>query len=97
MVGGPWKHIDLWRHPNGRQWYDHLEGTRTLVRYNVRGTELSQRDVDDYSLESRVADVKAVVDCLGVDRFDLFGAMGAGPEAIGYAAKHPECVDGLVL
>jgi DNA-binding CsgD family transcriptional regulator len=44
-----------------------------------------------------VADVEAVVDRLGLDRFDMFGAFDAGPVAIAYAARHPERVSCLVL
>jgi DNA-binding CsgD family transcriptional regulator len=38
-----------------------------------------------------------VVDRLGLDRFDMFGAFDAGPVAFAYAARHPERVSQLIL
>src|SRR5215207_786347 len=68
-----------------------------LVRYDVRGTGWSERDVADHSLDALVTDVEAVVDRLGLDWFALFGAFDAGPVAIAYAARHPERVSRLIL
>ncbi len=97
MAGGPWNHIELWQVPECRRWYERLAPKRMLVRYDVRGTGLSDRNVADYSLEAQLLDVEAVVDRLGLDRFDLFGAADAGPVAIAYTARHPKHVSRLVL
>jgi pimeloyl-ACP methyl ester carboxylesterase/DNA-binding CsgD family transcriptional regulator len=97
MAGGPWGHVELWDIPECRRWYERLAQKRMLVRYDVRGTGWSERDVSDHSLDALVADVEAVVDRLGLDRFDMFGAFDAGPVAIAYAARHPEQVSRLIL
>ena len=97
MAGGPWNHIELWQVPECRRWYERLAPERMLARYDIRGTGLSDRNVEDYSLEAQLLDVEAVVDRLGLDRFDLLGAADAGPVAIAYAARHPEHVSRLVL
>lgn len=97
MAGGPWGHVELWDIPECRRWYERLAQTRMLIRYDVRGTGYSERDVSDHSLDALVLDVEAVVDRLGLDRFDMFGAFDAGPVAIAYAARHPERVSRLVL
>ena len=97
MAGGPWGHVELWDIPQCRSWYERLAQERMLVRYDVRGTGFSERDVSDHSLDALVADVEAVVDRLGLDRFDMFGAFDAGPVAIAYAARHPERVSHLIL
>ena len=97
MAGGPWGHVELWDIPQCRRWYERLAQQRMLVRYDVRGTGWSERDVSDHSLDALVADVEAVVDRLGLNRFDMFGAFDAGPVAIAYAARHPERVSCLVL
>jgi len=97
MVGGPWNHIELWEVPECRLWYERLAQKRTLVRYDVRGTGLSEREVADLSLDAHVLDLEAVVGHLGLDRFDLLAAAGAGPAAIAHAAHHPEKVSRLVL
>jgi pimeloyl-ACP methyl ester carboxylesterase/DNA-binding CsgD family transcriptional regulator len=97
MAGGPWGHVELWDIPECRRWYERLAHKRMLVRYDVRGTGWSERDVSDHSLDALVADVEAVVDRLGLERFDMFGAFDAGPVAIAYAARHPERVSHLIL
>jgi class 3 adenylate cyclase len=53
--------------------------------------------VTDYSLDAHVLDLEAVVDRLGLERFDLFAFYHGGPAAIAYAARHPERVSHLVL
>jgi len=97
MVGGPWNHIELWEIPECRLWYERLAQKRTLVRYDVRGTGLSEREVTDLSIDAHVLDLEAVVGHLGLDRFDLLAAASAGPVAIAHAARHPEKVSRLVL
>ena len=97
MTGGPWNHIELWEIPECRRWYGRLAQNRMLVRYDVRGTGLSDREVTDYSLDAQVLDLEAVVDQLGLDRFSLFGAANAGPVAIAYAVRHPKRLSRLVL
>jgi pimeloyl-ACP methyl ester carboxylesterase/DNA-binding CsgD family transcriptional regulator len=97
MAGGPWGHVELWDIPECRSWYERLAQESMLVRYDIRATGYSERDVSDHSLDALVADVEAVVDRLELDRFDMFGAFDAGPVAISYAARHPEQVSHLIL
>jgi pimeloyl-ACP methyl ester carboxylesterase/DNA-binding CsgD family transcriptional regulator len=89
--------MELWDIPECRQWYERLSADRQVVRYDMRGTGLSQRDVTDFSLEAQLGDVEAVVDALAAPSFDLFAATDAGPVAIAYAAHHPEQVTRLAL
>jgi pimeloyl-ACP methyl ester carboxylesterase/DNA-binding CsgD family transcriptional regulator len=53
--------------------------------------------VDDLSLDLFVADLEAVVDGLGLERFPLFGMSMGAAVAVAYAAKHPERVSRVVL
>lgn len=78
-------------------WLDSFGRDRPFVRYDLRGCGLSDRDVDDFSLDAEVSDLAAVVDAVGADRVDLLGLSGGGPLAIAYAARHPERVAHLVL
>ena len=48
-------------------------------------------------LESCVADLEAVADAAGLDRFTLFGTSQGAPIAVAYAARHPERVERLIL
>jgi len=100
LVGMPllFSHIQMeWQWPEWRRWYERLAQKRKLVRYDGRGTGLSERDVSDYSLSARLLDLEAVVDRLNLPEFALHGAAFAGPVAIAYAARHPERVTHLVL
>jgi class 3 adenylate cyclase len=91
-------HIQLeWQHRDVRRWYERLAEKRKLVRYDGRGTGLSERDVTDYSLDARLLDLEAVVDHLGLERFALWGFGDSGPVAIAYAARCPQRVSHLVL
>ncbi len=91
-------HIQMeWQWPEFRSWYQRLAENRKLVRYDRRGTGLSERSVTDYSLNAHVLDLEAVVDCLGLERFALIGPLLSGPVAIAYAVGHPERVSHLVL
>jgi len=67
------------------------------VRYDGRGSGLSDRGVRDYSLEARVHDLEAVMDALKIQRAALFGDSAGAATAIAYAVRHPERVNCLVL
>jgi pimeloyl-ACP methyl ester carboxylesterase/DNA-binding CsgD family transcriptional regulator len=83
--------------PVWRPWLLELSRDRSYIRYDQRGCGLSDRDVDDLSLDAWVADLEAVVDALGLTRFPLLGMSQGGAVAIAYAARHPERVSHLVL
>ena len=70
----------------------------TLVRYDMRGSGLSDRLVNDFSFAAFQSDLEAVVDSLGLKSFALL-SLGdlAGPIAIAYAADHPGRVTHLIL
>jgi class 3 adenylate cyclase len=70
---------------------------RKLVRYDGRGSGLSDRDENDYSLDAHLLDLEAVVDRVGLERFALFGPLMSGPVVIAYAARRPQRVSRLVF
>jgi pimeloyl-ACP methyl ester carboxylesterase/DNA-binding CsgD family transcriptional regulator len=82
----------VWRH-----WLELLTDGRQLTRFDGRGYGLSERDPADVSFEGMVADMEAVVDAAGLDRFPILGFSNGGPIAMAYAARHPERVSALVL
>jgi len=68
-----------------------------IVRYDGRGTGLSERKSLDFSMEARLRDLDAVLARAQVDRFALFGYGHGAPTAIQYAALHPERVSHFIL
>jgi pimeloyl-ACP methyl ester carboxylesterase/DNA-binding CsgD family transcriptional regulator len=91
-------HLDLdWKSPVWYHWFEELSRGHTLVRYDPRGCGLSDRSVDDLSLDAWVGDLAAVVDALELDRFSLLGFCQGGATAVAYAVRHPERVSRLVL
>ena len=68
-----------------------------FVRYDGRGFGLSDRNVTDFSIDARVADLEAVADALHLDHFGIYAASAGGPTAIAYVARHPGRVNRLVL
>jgi pimeloyl-ACP methyl ester carboxylesterase len=98
MPNVPFSHIQLeWQIPEYRRWYEREAEKRMLVRYDGRGHGLSDRDVNDYSLDAQILDVEAVVDRLGLERLALNGPLHSGPVAIAYAARHPDRISHLIL
>ena len=68
-----------------------------LIRYDKRGTGLSDRRTIEFSVDALVHELEEVADHLELDQFALFGSSQAGPIAIEYAARHPQRVSQLVL
>ena len=69
----------------------------TLVRYDGRGTGLSQRDAVDISMDRWVSDLECIVDSLSLERFILLGVSQGGAISIQYAARHPDRVSHLII
>lgn len=86
-----------WQSPVWRHFLEDLGRIATVVRYDERGHGLSDWDVDDFGLEARIADLEAVVDHAGLDRFALMAMSQGGPPSIAYAARHPERVSRLLF
>ncbi|MCH8921302.1 MAG: alpha/beta fold hydrolase, partial [Chloroflexi bacterium] len=97
MATGP-GHAQLeWGIPEYRRWYERLAESRKVIRFDQRGTGLSERDVTDFSLDTIMLDLDAVVGRLELEKFALLGPATAGLLAIAYAARHPERVSHLIL
>jgi pimeloyl-ACP methyl ester carboxylesterase/DNA-binding CsgD family transcriptional regulator len=91
-------HLEFdWWSPVWRDFLAELSLGRRLVRYDQRGTGLSDREVADLSFEAMVGDLEALVDALELERFSLLGMSQGAAISVAYAARHPERVAGLVL
>ena len=99
-ISGWMSHLELdLETPYGEAFVEGLSdgGRRRLIRFDMRGSGLSDRNVKDISVPARVRDIEAVVDHLGLDRVAIFAWSMNGPPAIIYAAEHPEKVSHLIL
>ena len=92
-------HLDLeWEKPHSRELLLSLADGFTLVRYDMRGSGLSDRDVSDFSISTLVKDLEAVIDHLELSQFPLLSlGLLASPIAITYAAAHPDRVSAFLL
>ena len=70
-----------------------------LILLDKRGTGLSDRVGTHHlpSLETRMDDVRAVLDAVGSERAALLGASEGGPMAILFAATYPRRTRALLL
>lgn len=82
----------VWRH-----WIEAFTRDHSFLRYDERGTGLSDWDVFDISFDAFVKDLETVVDAAGLERFPLLGLSQGCAISIAYAVKHPERVSHLVL
>ena len=95
---GTASHLDLdWEWPPRVRLIDGLAGFGRLIRFDKRGTGMSDRPTDAATLEERADDIRAVMDAAGSERAALIGASEGGSMAIMFAAIHPERTRALVL
>ena len=91
-------HLEFdWKSPVWRNLFAALARNHQLIRYDERGTGLSDWDVDDISFDAFVSDLEAVVDAAGLERFALLGISQGCAVSVAYAVRHPERVTALVL
>ena len=91
-------HIEYeWRHPVRAPLLHFLATRFRLIRFDVRGVGLSDRDADGISFEGFGRDLDTVLDALDVRRPVLIGIAPGAPAAIACAVRHPERVSKLVL
>ena len=91
-------HLEFdWESPVWRHWLRELSHEHTLIRYDERGSGLSDRTVEDLSFDAWVHDLEGLVDELELERFPLLGLSQGCAVALAYATRHPERVTRLVL
>ena len=98
LVAGFVSHLTLdWTERRHAHFLYRLGTFSRLIRFDKRGTGMSDRPGELPDLETRMGDVAAVMEASRSERAVLFGYSEGGPMAILYAASHPERVHGLVL
>jgi pimeloyl-ACP methyl ester carboxylesterase len=98
LIHGFFSHLEIdWELPSSRYVNDRLGSFARLIRFDKRGTGLSDRNVGLPDLESRMDDVRAVMDAVGSESAALVGYSEGGPLCALFAATYPERVRALVL
>jgi class 3 adenylate cyclase len=96
-VGGPASHIDLeWENPVAERAFEQLASFTRLIRFDRRGTGLSDPVERPPTLEQQMDDLRAVMEAAGLERTALWGGTDAGLGAM-FAATYPERVTALIL
>jgi len=91
-------HIELdWDVPSKARFFTRLASVCRVLRVNQRGTGMSDRDVGVPTLETRMDDIRAVLDAVGSERAVLFGLGDASPLSVLFSATYPERTAGLIL
>ena len=97
-VPGFVSHVELaWEVPGIAAFNRRLSSFCRLIRFDKRGTGMSDRVSGVPTLETRMDDVRAVMDAAGSERAALIGVSGAGPMSILFAATYPERAWALAL
>lgn len=98
IVPGFTSHLELdWEDRAFRSFIRRLAAFATVVRFDKRGTGLSDPVQELPTLEERDADLAAVIAGAGVRRPVLFGYSEGGPIAVRFAVTRHGSVRGLIL
>jgi class 3 adenylate cyclase len=97
LVGGPASHLDLeWDNPIAERAFERMGSFARVVRFDRRGTGLSDPVERAPTLEQQMDDLRAVMDDAGLDQTAVWAGSDAGLGAL-FAASYPEQVSELVL
>jgi pimeloyl-ACP methyl ester carboxylesterase/DNA-binding winged helix-turn-helix (wHTH) protein len=98
LVAGFVSHLMLdWTERRHAHFLHRLGTFSRLIRFDKRGTGMSDRPGGLPDLETRMGDLVAVTDAARSERAVLFGYSEGGPMSVLYAATYPERVHALVL
>ena len=98
LVAGFVSHLTLdWTERRHAHFLHRLGTFSRLIRFDKRGTGMSDRPGSLPDLETRMGDVAAVMEAARSERAVLFGYSEGGPMSILYAASFPERVHALVI
>jgi class 3 adenylate cyclase len=98
LVPGFFSHLEIdWGYPPYAHFLERLGSFSRLICFDKRGTGLSDRGVGLPDFETRMDDVRAVMDAAGSESAALIGYSEGGPMCVLFAASYPERTRSLVL
>src|SRR5689334_11037130 len=86
-----------WANEDWRRMYEDFASFSRLIIFDKRGTGLSDRPRDLGPLETRMDDIRAVLDAVGSERATLVGMGEGGQTCALFSATYPERTEALVL
>ncbi|MGH3110901.1 MAG: alpha/beta fold hydrolase, partial [Gaiellaceae bacterium] len=89
--------VYAWESPYWRPFYERLAQSFRLILFDKRGTGLSDRGGSFPTLETRMEDVRAVLDAVGSERAVIFGSHEGCLMATLFAATYPASTIALAL
>ena len=90
--------VYAWQSPYWRDFYERLARSFRLILFDKRGTGLSDRGGAGWAaLETRMEDMRTVLEAVGSERAVVVGAQEGGQMAALYAATYPGSTAALVL
>jgi class 3 adenylate cyclase len=87
----------LWEAPANRRFLERLASFGRLILFDSRGTGLSERVLDKYTVEQEVQDALAVLDAAGSERAAVMTYAQGGLVGAVLAADYPERIGALVM
>jgi class 3 adenylate cyclase/pimeloyl-ACP methyl ester carboxylesterase len=87
----------LWEAPANRRFLERLATYGRLILFDSRGTGLSERVLEAYTIEQEAQDAIAVLDAAGSERAAVFTYAQGGLVGALLAADHPERIGALVM
>jgi pimeloyl-ACP methyl ester carboxylesterase/class 3 adenylate cyclase len=97
-VPGFVSHVELrWTVPSFAESLRELASFSRLILFDKRGTGMSDRVAGAPTLETRMDDLRAVMDAVGCRRAAVFGVSEGAPMSLLFAATYPERTASLVL
>jgi class 3 adenylate cyclase/pimeloyl-ACP methyl ester carboxylesterase len=100
LVAWPWiSHLELfWEDPDVGAWLRSLARFARVITLDQRGLGLSDRMTQTVDLETKMDDVRAVLDAAGSERPVLYGqGVDGGAICAMFAATHPDRTAGLLF
>ncbi len=98
MIPGWVTHLALdWHEPRWVRWFERMTAFARIIRFDKRGTGMSDRPLGIPTADERMADALAVMDAVGVARAHVLGWSEGGPLGVMVAATYPERVKSLTL
>jgi pimeloyl-ACP methyl ester carboxylesterase len=87
----------MWELPEYARYCERLAEFTRLILFDKRGVGMSDRVPGATTLETRMDDIRAVMDAVGSKRAAVMGESEGGPLAILFAAAHPDRCEALIL